>query len=118
MTDTFQHRLSVLKELRGRENEDGTWRDILIALRSDGRFALLWEMIDRLEACEAALERIKAATPNNTNSPTAESMASWTNAVAGCALSQQPQESGVASLASERPQPEGGVGVKPSEGEQ
>lgn len=33
-----------------------------------------------------ALERIVVATPNNTNSATAAEMASWTQAVALCAL--------------------------------
>lgn len=43
-----------------------------------------------------ALERIRDANPNNTNSDSAKSMASWTQAVAGCALAEFDTERGQA----------------------
>lgn len=44
---------------------------------------------DRIEALEAALLRIMAATPANTNSATPDRMASWTKAVAATALDEK-----------------------------
>lgn len=60
MTDTFPHRLSVLKELRGRwDSNEAVAMQIVSALKAPAdRFSLLWEMMDRLEGLETASKRL------------------------------------------------------------
>lgn len=119
--------LSDLQSLRPRwlSRESGLGPSIIQALGTEeDEFGVLWGMVDRIRELEAQVRQWRAyadAAYGAMGSITEANSEAVRRTLAARylyrALSQQPQELGVASLASERPQPEGGVGVKPSEGE-